>query len=75
MKRMIRRTPAAWRDIEAITATIAQDNVSAALRFLDAAETAFDALADMPAMGADERFTTPGLAQYACGLSLNSRTA
>jgi toxin ParE1/3/4 len=41
----------AREDVEAIAAHIAQDNLAAALRFVDAAEMAFDFLAATPGAG------------------------
>lgn len=44
-------------DVEAIAAYIARDSLAAALRFVDAAEVAFDFLATTPAAG--PRFDPP----------------
>jgi toxin ParE1/3/4 len=41
----------ARNDVEAIAAYIATDNLAAALRFMDAAQAAFDLLAAMPGAG------------------------
>ncbi len=48
----IETTPLAKQDLVDVGQFIAEDSVTAAARFLDAAERAFKKLADMPAMGA-----------------------
>lgn len=51
MPNRIQRTPQAIADLDAIGSFIAEDNLNAATRFLEAAEAAFDLLASMPSMG------------------------
>jgi len=48
---MVTKTPRAKCDLVEIADFIAQDNLDAAGRFLDAAEAAFHLLANMPEMG------------------------
>lgn len=56
MTRRIERSPHVWRDLEEIADHIAQDSLDSALRFYDAAEAAFNKLAEMPGMGATRTF-------------------
>ena len=51
MSQHVKRTPQARRDLSEIAAYIAQDNLSAALRFLDAAEATFASLLNSPELG------------------------
>ena len=50
------KTPAAKQDLWHIADHIAENNVDAAIRFLDAVEGAFSDLADMPKMGQKMEF-------------------
>ncbi|HEY8667901.1 MAG TPA: type II toxin-antitoxin system RelE/ParE family toxin [Tepidisphaeraceae bacterium] len=52
MKAIARFTPTAERDVDAIAEYIAQDSLTAALRFHVAVRRAGDVLATMPRMGA-----------------------
>lgn len=54
--------PEAERDLEEIAAYIGRDGPSAALRFLDAAQAAFEALAAAPLIGSARRFRSRRLA-------------
>jgi toxin ParE1/3/4 len=55
----ITKTPQARRDLLEIAGYIARDNFDAALRFLDAAEAAFELLARSPEMAARCHFRAP----------------
>ena len=54
--------PAAERDLAACAAYIAEDNVDAALRFIDAVEETVEALALSPMLGTATAFAHPELA-------------
>jgi toxin ParE1/3/4 len=54
--------PAAERDLTVCAAYIAEDNVDAALRFIDAVEETVAALADGPMLGTAVTFAHPELA-------------
>lgn len=53
--------PRAKGDLDEQSRYIARDNVDAALRFLDAAEAAFDRLQSLPEIGTLRRFHQPAL--------------
>src|SRR5712692_6745894 len=55
----IHKTPQAERDVLAIASFIAEDNLEAAERFLDAAEETLTLLASMPLMGRACAFQHP----------------
>ena len=54
--------PAAERDLASCAAYIAEDNLDAALRFIDAVEETVAALADNPLLGTATAFAHPELA-------------
>ena len=54
--------PAAERDLTDCAAYIAEDNIDAALRFIDAVEETVAALADNPMLGTAVAFAHPDLA-------------
>ena len=56
-------TPAADRDIDDLFGYIAQENLDAAVRFLDALHAAFNRLAEMPEIGTPQEFENPLLAE------------
>ena len=59
MKRSVRKTPRALRDLAELSQFIARDNLDAALKFLAAADDACEKLAAMPGMGATREFKNP----------------
>jgi toxin ParE1/3/4 len=59
MPSQIQKTPQAANDLIDIASYIAEDNLDAAERFLDAAEEAFALLASMPSMGRAVIFQSP----------------
>jgi toxin ParE1/3/4 len=59
MSATITKTPQARRDLLQLADYIARDSLDTAERFLDAAETAFYLLADMPEMGTRCEFSDP----------------
>jgi len=59
MPSQIQKTPQAAADLIDIASYIAEDNLDAAERFLDAAEEAFALLASMPSMGRAVNFQSP----------------
>jgi toxin ParE1/3/4 len=59
MPSQIQKTPQAAADLIDIASYIAEDNLDAAERFLDAAEEAFTLLASMPSMGRVVTFQSP----------------
>jgi len=59
MPSQIQKTPQAAADLSDIASYIAEDNLDAAERFLDAAEEAFALLASMPSMGRAVNFQSP----------------
>lgn len=62
-----RLTPAAERDVAAIIDTIAADNPTAALRWLDGVERQCAMLGEYPAMGAARDEVRPGLRLWPAG--------
>ncbi len=62
VKRRLVVRPLAKRDLDEQARYIARDNVEAALRFLDAAEGAFDRLRSLPEIGKVRKFQHPELA-------------
>lgn len=58
MKRRLAVRPLAKGDLDEQARYIARDNVEAALRFLDAAEEAFDHLRSSPEIGKTRRIPT-----------------
>jgi toxin ParE1/3/4 len=52
----VERSERVWRDLEEIADFIANESLDAALRFYEAAEAAFEELAQMPEMGASRTF-------------------
>ena len=62
MSARIIRTARADRDVVEIGLFIAKDSIEAADRFLEAVETTFLALAEMPRMGASRTFLNPRFA-------------
>jgi toxin ParE1/3/4 len=56
------RTPQAKCDLYELAAYIGEHNMGAAMRFLEAAEEAFEQLARMPHMGSAQMFRNPELA-------------
>lgn len=58
---IVQRTPEARSDLSEIAARIARNNVSAALRFLDAAEETFANLLHSPELGIVGEFRSPRL--------------
>ncbi|HEV7506524.1 MAG TPA: type II toxin-antitoxin system RelE/ParE family toxin [Thermoanaerobaculia bacterium] len=56
-----RRSPLAESDLDEQALHIAQDSVNAALRFLDAAQAAFDRLHSFPEIGRSREFLHPEL--------------
>ena len=63
MTRLIERTPRVRRDLEQNADHVAEDSLDAALRFYDAAEAAFDELAEMPGMGSPRTFKNSRLGE------------
>ena len=66
MARLVVR-PQAEEDVDAISATIAQDNLDAALRFFDRVQESFEFLAEWPQVGTRRRTrdaTLRGLRSY-----------
>ena len=61
MKRIIKRA-AAYRDLDALSDFIGQDSPHAAIRFLEAADKAFELLVDMPGMGSFWQSSKPEFA-------------
>ena len=61
MSQHVRRTPQARADLSQIAARIARDDVSSALRFLDAAEETFATLLRSPELGIVGEFRSPRL--------------
>ena len=61
MKGEIHRLPRAELDLQTAAEYIAQDNLDAAVRFINAAEDAFRKLAEMPGMGPTCEFDSPEL--------------
>ena len=59
MSKKITKRPQARRDLAESADYIARDSLDAALRFLDAAEAAFELLAAMPQMGTLCGFRSP----------------
>lgn len=62
MPQQVWRTPQARADLSEIASYLAQDSLSAALRFLEAAETTFADLASSPELGTLDEFRSPRLA-------------
>ncbi len=62
MRRRVVVRPLAKEDLDEQAGHIAQDSVDAALRFLDAAEAAFDRLGFLPELGRRRAFRHPDLA-------------
>jgi plasmid stabilization system protein ParE len=62
VKRRLVVRPLAKSDLDEQARYIAHDNVEAALRFLEAAEAAFDRLRSLPEVGKIRKFQHPGLA-------------
>ena len=62
VKRRLAVRPLAKGDLDEQARYIARDNVEAALRFLDAAEAAFDRLRSLPEIGKARKFQHPKLA-------------
>jgi toxin ParE1/3/4 len=61
MKRIIKRA-AAYRDLDALAEFIGQDSPHAAIRFLEAADKAFELLLNMPGMGSLWQSSKPDFA-------------
>jgi toxin ParE1/3/4 len=59
MRREVGKTPQAGADLLEIADYLAQDDLETGLRFLDAAELAFELLAGMPELGTLCRFKSP----------------
>jgi toxin ParE1/3/4 len=59
VKRSVRKTPRALRDLAELSQFIARDDLDAALKFLAAADDACEKLAAMPGMGATREFKNP----------------
>ena len=59
MPPLVNKTPQAELDLINCAMNIAEDNLDAAERFLDAAEQSFELLASMPSMGQACEFRTP----------------
>jgi toxin ParE1/3/4 len=59
MPLQVTKTPQAWRDVVELASFIAEDNLDAAERFLDAVEQTFALLASMPMMGRMCEFESP----------------
>ena len=61
MNRVVYRTPQTRFDLRQIAQYIAHDDRRAAIRFLDAAETTFQQLAESPELGSLGEFQSPAL--------------
>lgn len=61
MKRRLVIRPRAKADLDEQSRYIARDSLDAALRFLDAAESAFDRLQALPEIGRSRKFQHPAL--------------
>jgi toxin ParE1/3/4 len=59
MKKAITKSPQAYRDLVGIASHIAQDSLDASERFLQAAETTIDRLAEAPEIGSLCPFENP----------------
>ena len=59
MNKAITKSPQAYQDLVEIAFHIAQDSIDASERFLDAAETTFDRLAETPEIGSLCPFRNP----------------
>jgi toxin ParE1/3/4 len=59
MNKPITKSPQAYRDLIDIASHIAQDSIEASERFLQAAETTFDRLAESPEIGSLCPFKDP----------------
>jgi toxin ParE1/3/4 len=59
MKKAITKGPQAYRDLVEIADHIARDSIDASDRFLEAAETTFDRLAETPEIGSLCPFKNP----------------
>jgi toxin ParE1/3/4 len=66
MPRVI-RTPAAVRDLTAITDTIAADNLDAALRYYDEVDRRLGLIARYPRMGEAVDHLSPGMRRHTLG--------
>ena len=62
MKKLMIITPEASEDLDNHFAYIAEDNLDAAIRFLDAAQQAFETISEMPEIGSSREFKNPRLA-------------
>lgn len=63
MTRRIHRKEAAWRDLDELAAFIQRDSPQSALRFLEAADKAFELLARAPELGTRCAFQNPALSE------------
>ncbi|HEY9419843.1 MAG TPA: type II toxin-antitoxin system RelE/ParE family toxin [Thermoanaerobaculia bacterium] len=73
MSRRLVVRPAARNDLDEQARYIAQDNVDAALRFLEAAEEAFDRLRSLPETVASGDSYIPSSREFAPGLFPDSK--
>jgi toxin ParE1/3/4 len=74
MPHTINKTPLAAADLIDIASFIAEDNLDAAERFLDAAEATFTNLASMPLMGRTVPFQHPQAQVCECGACRGLKT-
>ena len=61
------RTPAAVRDLAAITDWIARENLGAALRFYDQVDRLLDSIARSPQLGESVDQLAPGMRRFTLG--------